>query len=1450
MFSFRHSYALVIGIDSYSNGIPHLKTAVSDATEITKVLETEHGYTVIQLLDEKATREQIQHVLEVDLLAKIQPGDRFLFYFAGHGIALNGDDGPEGYLIPQDASFGNVSTYLPMSQVHQALLQLPCRHLLGVLDCCFAGAFRWSSTRKLIPAELGTIHKERFDRFIQDPAWQVITSASFDQTASDGFDLKDDRGQKGEHSPFAAALIEALQGKADVYPPAEPGKPAGDGVITATELYLYLRERLEVETEARLLRQTPGIYPLKKHDKGEYIFLAPGHPLNLPPAPPLDVSSNPYRGLESFNEADKDLFFGRQALTQQLSQFVQDHALTIVLGASGSGKSSLVKAGLIPHLRKVERWYILLPFRPGESPLKALNQVLESLNSPAIAPHERVASTTQLTPLQSVSQWFEKHLQVCLLLVVDQLEELITLCKNDQERHQFLKLLAQAIALHPNQLHLVLTLRSDFEPQFRNTPLEDNWLNARFIVPPMTREELRQAIEEPASARVMYFAPHELVDQLIDEVANMPGALPLLSFALSELYLNYLKRQEAAKLRGETLDRAMTQADYEKLGGVTRSLTQRADQEYEALVNQDPAYAQTIRHVMLRMVAVEGELARRRVPLSELEYPKSENIRVQAVIKHFEDTRLLTTDKDPEGQPYVEPVHDVLVRGWKRFLDWKQREQENLILQRRLTPAAVDWSSHQQAKFLWNANPRLDLLKKTLKSQDNWFNQVEAEFVRHSLTKRLRNTIIRWSIASGILVAAIGAALFFNRLRLIEEENRVNAEISLNSATAERVFSSNELEGLIAILKVVQSLEREGKKISPETRMRVVRTLQKIIYGIKQSNQLEGSGSSPAFSPDGQTIAIPNNGKVQLLRSSGEKTLEFGQLGDGWGKVIAFSPDSQKIAILATGNTIELYNLQGKKLKALRLKDIALGGMCELAFKSDGHTVTTACYGNNTVTFWDLKTNKHLSLKFEGYGIAAVSPDGQIVATCVGNTVKLWNLQGKELRTLNGHSSGIWSIVFSPDGQTIATASLDHTAKLWNLKGKELLTLKGHRYWVKSVAFSPDGRTIATGSQDRTVKLWNLEGKELKHLIGHDSWVDNVAFSPNGQILTTISSDNGTIMFWNLKGEKLQGFHAGVNSIVFAKNQTLFSAGGDGAKMLNLQGKPLKKLSSGVSNVAISPDGHTIATFEGVWGREAVKLWNLEGEVIETLSMNWGCNLALNDVAFSSDGQTLATVCMEGTVKVWNLKTKAERNTLPGQRGGFSLGTPTKKLVFSPDGQMIASTTVDSSVKLWNWQKNTLKTISGHSQVVKSVAFSPDGHLLATASQDRTIKLWNLKGEELQTITGHGQAVNSVTFSPDSQILFSSSDDGTVKIWNLQGEELQTLTQYGQAIKSINLSPDGQTLISASADGEVILWNLNLKDLSLRGCNWLQAYLVTHPKTLSELRMCVTEPNLETIDNQ
>ncbi|WP_088892422.1 nSTAND1 domain-containing NTPase [Leptolyngbya ohadii] len=1460
---FRLNLAVVIGINHYQNGIPPLGTARSDAEAIAEILQSEYQYQVTLITDAthpSPTRQNLKHWLEVELPAAVTQvtPSRLLFYFAGHGIALNGDEGPQGYLIPQDARLGDASTYLSMQEVEAALSQLACRHCLVILDCCFAGAFRWSSTRKLV-AIPQTIHKERYDRFIQDPAWQVITSAASDQYALDNLELRNDRGtapQDTQHSPFAAALVDALRGAADIYPPSRSGKPAGDGIITATELYLYLRDAIEVPTDHRHHRQTPQIWCLKQHDKGEFIFLPPGHPLNLPAAPSLDEleANNPYRGLKSYEVQDSALFFGRTALIETLCDAVSDRPLTIVLGASGSGKSSLVKAGLIPHLDRLKpqhhpckqsSWKILPPLRPGESPLNGLVNSLNSLLQEEIIGSSETPDPTAIK--ETIAAWSQSHPQTQLLLVIDQLEELITLCQQESERQQFLAVLAALLEIQA--VHLVMTLRSDFEPQFRNTPLEPQWQAGRFVVPPMTRDELQAVIEEPASAKVVYFESSEprgdLVNRLIDEVAGMPGALPLLSFTLSELYLKLARRYQDAQITGDPVDRSMTWADYDDLGGVTQSLTRRADEIYDALVESDRAYAQTIRHVMLRLVAVGSELARRRVPEAELRYPEPENTRVQTAIDRFSSARLLVRGTDAENIPYIEPAHDALVRGWQKLLTWKKEEEEKLILQRRLTPAAFEWaqvrnqhreqpkgvlekaaplgnwidrqlltiettaaqiSAHllrefqhlarrtasQQPKadrpgdkpthFLWDSNPYLSVLDQELHANDLWFNQIEGEFVRESVLQKRRNVSWRWRIVISVIAGLSG----LTAIALIGQRSALINQIQASRESAEANFRAGQsLNAFLDALRAAHSFNHPLLQVfQPSDRLQqeVQGSLQKAIFSVQERNRLDASQGIA------RSIASPNG---RLIASAGED-----------GRVV-------------------VWNWQGQKQTEW---DSGQGHILNVSFSPDSQTIATAG-GDSTVRLWDLQGN--LLAQLQGHtdmvkGLS-FSPNGRWLASSGRDrTVRLWNLQDRSSRVFSGHEQDVWSVAFSPDSQTIASAAEDKTFRLWDLQGNLLKTVPAGEDDLHTIRFSPDGQILAVGGDNGYLSLWDLQGQRLANLPGHQRQIWNVAFSPDGTRLTSAAGDS-RVWLWSRTGQAIAVFqgHAGpARSVSFsADGQRIVSSGDDGTvRLWDLQGQQqvtLKGHQGSVQAIQFSPanrpNGQQLVTS----GEDAtIRLWNLQGESLATVTGDLG---AVRSIAFHPNGQQIASAQGQ-TVRLWT-GSEQPAIALEGHQGLV------RSVQFSPDGQQIISSADDGSIRRWSVQGQPLANWRADQQRVWQVAFSPDGQQIASAGQDGVVRLWDLQGQPLVALGGHLGSAYSVAFSPDGKRLASSGQDGTIRLWDLQNRRQSHLFQlYDAEVNSVAFSPDGKFLASGDNFGNAQLWNLQIQQ---QAAEW-----IAHPNAI------------------
>ena len=1471
---FDRSLAVVIGINLYGNGLSPLKTAVADASAIAQQLKQDHEYEVITLLDQDANLQALQTLIQQELPSRLTSNSRLLLYFAGHGIAQNGDNGPEGFLIPQDATPTNVASYLSMVELHDALAALVCRHFLAIFDCCFAGAFRWSSTRSIHPI-YPVVHKERFDRFRQEPAWQVITSASYNQKAMDVLSLADNRGDQGQHSPFAAALLDAIAGAADTSPPAQAGKPAGDGVLTATELYMYLRDTVEPLTEDSAQRQTPEICALKKHRQGEFIFLTPGHELNLPPAPDLSKKNNPYLGLSSFSIKDADLFYGRQELTKELTQFVKENSFTAVLGPSGTGKSSLVKAGLIPQLQDdpEQTWQVLPVMRPGESPLKALAQVILSLEESNAQVHQIEALSAKFYEgskalISKVLAWKKKHPKKQLLLVIDQFEEVVTLCRQNRVRQQFLELLVLATSTANRLGSIVITLRSDFEPQFLETALKPIWTSARFNVPPMSRDELRQVIEQPATKRVLYFEPPTLVNRLLDEVVQTPGALPLLSFTLSELYLRYLSRKSD--------NRALTESDYEDLGGIAGSLTQRATQEYQQLVQRDSCYQYTVRNVMLRMVALEGgELARRRVPEAELVYSaKEETQRVQTVLKTFTAARLLVKGQTATSQSYIEPAHDALVRGWTQLLRWQRSAQEEMLLRQPLDLAAADWKNKQGA--LWNKDSRLGLLQNILKSKNTWLNRVESEFVQRSTRLKRRNKVLSGAVLLGSV--AFGVGMF----ALSEQAERARTEALESKSDAEEAKATAELRQQEATLRekssrastwVSEGRAAEGLLLSLETLSQSMGNSK--YHESVLSNAQKSTRDTARLAPEINTLkeqdhvrAVATDPRYRYFasadRSGGLKLWDASN-----GKILSEKPQAHKgaiydIAVDASGRFLASVG-KDKKLRVWEIDDSDgnIQIISEPKHELDGHSKTIQAVdfspsgdrlvsggADKTIRLWNIETGKPIREISRGLYASILdvkfSPDGNTIASgSADSRIRLWDantglqVTPREMR----HDDAVFSVAFDKAGNRIVSGSADRSVRMWNAKtGRPIEeSMKGHNGKVYAALFSADGKTVISAGSDRTIRFWHAEtatqiGQVLE---AHRSLILDLALTgdkesgDNANQLISSSSDN-TIRLWDIATDRPLGHprispHSkDVFSIaVSSDGKYAVSAGEDrqlavwNAKTQALVRRLRLAHEQPIWSVAFRPSK---PQFMSASNDGTLRLWNAK-----TGQLDWysapirdkdGSTLEIYAVAFHPDGNFVASGGADKKIHLWNLQKEQQEFEWEAHKG------PVLSIAFSPNGNYIATGGGDDKVVIWN--RNTRKPIHSlvkHTKDVRTVAFSPDGQYLASGSVDRNIQLWQVEtGKHIAEINAHTNEIASVSFNPKAPQLVSTSFDRTIRLWDIADIENPKLdgpplVGHTQSVWDAQFTPDGKSIISASADLSLRWWPSRWQEWPKMACD-------------------------------
>ncbi|WP_203874778.1 nSTAND1 domain-containing NTPase, partial [Planobispora takensis] len=1129
----------------------------------------------------------------------------------------------------------------------------------------------------------------------------------------------------------------------------------------------------------------------------------------------------PYVGLAAYQPEDAARFHGREGLIDDLMERLSRRRLLAVCGASGTGKSSLLRAGLLP--RACARGWRPVLMTPGAHPLLACAQGLAEASG-ASADELHAALRDDPAGLAAVPG---------LLLIVDQFEEVFTLCRDRRERAAFIAALP-ALADGAGAGRVVLGVRADFYAHCTDHPeLAAALTGAQVPVGPMTTEELRQAVTRPAQEAGCVVEGSLLAAIMADSTGQI-GALPLISHALAETW---------RRRRGNTL----TLAGYQAAGGIHGALAKTAETVYAALT---PAQQARAREVFVRLTAFgegTGDTGR---PISPAELdPLDADIRT--VLDHFTRVRLITLGADT-----VQIAHEALIRAWPRLHQWLTTDREDLCVHRELTQAAQAWTELGRDPGALYRGARLVIAREWVNRREADGQRGQGAGARRSVLNTLERAFLDASIAQEdtehtkavrrrrqLRVLAVGLAL----LLVVSTATGVFATVKWREATqAHRVALSRQLATQALYLADSQPdaampLAVEAHALAPTAEARSA--LLSMTPHLARRGTLTGHAgavSQVLITPDGRTLISAGRDRSVRLWDVRSGTLLARLMGhDTWLKAAALSPDGRTLATGGEDGVLVLWDVPGRaRIAALPGHDRQIR---EIAFSSDGRTLATAGDDHNVVV-WDADRRVRLRT-LTGHRAAvrgvAFSPDGRTLATAGDDrAVLLWDLARQVPPVpLGEHPETAAAVAFSPDGRLLASAGGQASVQLWDVARRTRLARLGPGSGgggggggggqIIALAFSPDGRTLAGSGHDPAVLLWDVAHRTLRgRLLGHQASVYTIAFDPSSPTLASAGED-GTILLWDLTQASLAGHATAVADIAFSPDgRTLASASGRRTMLWHSADRTLAAVyddpSPQVNALAFSPDGRTLATAGGTVGLpsviagSAVTLWR-DGRVAARLDGHTGPVL---DAAFSPDGRLLATGGVDHTVILWD----AARGTRLATLTGHSLAV--NGLAFSPDGRILASAGHDPAVMLWDvaTRKPLAAPLAGHNGWVRTVAFSPDGRTLATAGADRTVMLWDVaRRTRLATLSDHADAITTgVAFSPDGRTLAFTSGDHTVTLWDLRGRRLLArLSGHTQPVQAIAFSPDGRTLAGAGADQAVILWQTDPRRSAEHICGML-----------------------------
>ena len=1163
------------------------------------------------------------------------------------------------------------------------------------------------------------------------------------------------------------------------------------------------------------------------------------------PTTPTRVAAEgicPFKGLASFEPVDADYFFGRERLVAELVARLVGSGFLGIVGPSGSGKSSVLRAGLLPALAggvlPGSAGWRRLVLRPGGHPMNELRRVLVS------GARNPLAEALDALPVDTR-----------LLLAVDQLEELFTACHNEAERAEFANTLAQAASSADGRAVVVGAVRADFYGRVAAYPgLAELLATNQVLIGPMLASELRRAIELPA-ARVGLRVEPELADALVHDVEGEPGALPLLSTALLELWQN---RQ----------DNTLTLASYRESGGVHGAVARLAEGTYDRIPDERKAI---VRAIMLRLVGEdEGDVpVRRRAPLAELDLERNED--VAGVLATLADSRLLTV-----GEGSLEVAHEALLTEWPRLRDWIEEDTEGRRLRRHVTQAASEWNAAGRDPGELYRGARL---AATLDwSTDHAFelNELEREFVSVSReaseqdAKRARRTNRR---LRGLLAGAavlLGAAVAGGIFALVQRGQARDAETAqLAQRLGAQALVEDDLDRSLLLAREAVAIDD-----TPQTRGYLLAALRRApaAIGIMHGDAAQDL-KRIAVSPDGKTLAVAGKGGAGIRFLDPETYEQIGRPVDvpigpyGLKEVtgLAFSPDGKKLAYITPFDFPAMGLVRVIDVQTRGVLAEAGSSALDVAFTRDGSQLVLpghVGYGDLWVTFLDAATlatgddpiqvgaadvyraafaglntpSRFFALTPDGSSIVTASPDGELA---------WWDLRTHGRTRTIEIPDGYHALALSPDGLT-AAVGIGGGFQLVDVRSGKVRTssraLAEEPQWL---LFSPDGETVVSTGSDGIVTVWDVESATPHETLqGHSGPVGQPVFSRDGATLYT-ASDDGTVIAWDIDGNRRLGrpfrfTHDRAPDMLFDRHPGTFSPDGRliavglkerGIQLVNAAsltptGRALLQTGGEVKALAFRPGGRALAA---VTRNGMATVWDVTSRSLRNGPFKVGGSPVIG-VSFSTDGTMLATAGQNGA-RLWDASTGG---TL-GRLGGKS---PADDVAFSPSGDVVALVrdgwfagdtqvgTGKAVVEIWNVAERSrisARLINAgvpdrEEGLGYTLAFSPDGRLLATAGDDPLVRLWDVRpGKLVRRFEQNVGEVLRLEFSPDGRTLVIAGKPDA-SLWDVAtGTQVGRLSG-GSRRAMLDLSPDGRWLLMTNGDGQGAVWDIDPDSWKRRAC--------------------------------